>query len=120
MKRKIVPLVLLFCTGTAGAVSFDCRKAGTLVEKAICSTPLLGRLDDALAANYKGALATDIGAEARSHLKRTQLVWLKSRNACKTTACIEARYRERIDALCDYPALRGANWGCVVMSDEIH
>ena len=119
MKHLIV-LALLLGSGVATAASFNCKKAATLVEKEICANPTLGRLDDALKKNYDGALATNIGEEARREIKSSQRLWLKKRDSCKTAACIEAMYRQRIDALCDYPAISGVNWGCVVSSDEIH
>lgn len=118
--KKLTAIVLILTSGTAGAASFDCKKATTLVEKEICTSKLLSRLDDALKKNYDGSLATNIGVGARQDLRNTQRQWLKERNLCKTASCIEAKYRERIDALCDYPAISGINWGCVVTSDDIN
>jgi uncharacterized protein len=113
-------LLLIAATGSASAASFDCKKATTLVEKEICSNQTLSKLDDALNQNYGGSLSSNIGDSARQHLMKTQSEWLKERNGCKTEACIEKKYRERIDALCEYPVLSGVNWGCVVSSDEIN
>ena len=116
---KYLVILLMAITGSAGAASFDCMKATTLVEKEICSSEMLSKLDDALAENYNGALSTNIGDGALKHLKTTHRQWLKERNSCKTAACIEEKYRKRIDALCDYPAISGVNWGCVVTSEDI-
>jgi len=117
---KYLVILLMAITGSAGAASFDCMKATTLVEKEICSSEILSKLDDALEENFRGALATNIGDGALKHLKATQRQWLKERNSCKTAACIEEKYRKRIDALCDYPAISGVNRGCVVTSEDIH
>ncbi len=117
---KYFVLMLTIVCGNVSAASFNCNKAATLVENEICSNTTLSKLDDALKQNYDGALATNIGAEAMQHLKKTQRQWLKERDACKTAACIEQKYRQRIDALCDYPAISGVNWGCVITSEDIN
>ena len=119
MTRILLLPLLLLAAGSAHAASFDCKKARTSVEKQICASPTLSRLDDALEQNFGGSMATDIGDEERLHLQRTQRAWLKERNRCKTAQCIEQSYRKRIDALCDYPALTGVNWGCAVNSEDI-
>jgi uncharacterized protein len=117
---KYLAILLMAITASASAASFDCKKAATLVEKEICSSEILGKLDDAVAENYKGSLRTNLG-DGGLHLKKTQRQWLKERNSCKTPACIEEKYRERIDALCnDYPAISGVNWGCSVTNEDIH
>ena len=117
MKRIVLPLLL--AAGSVNAASFDCNKARTFVEKAICADATLGKLDEAMEKNYGGSLVTDIGAQPRRHLQRSQRTWLKTRDRCRTNACIEQAYRQRIDALCEYPAITGVNWGCAVTSDEI-
>jgi uncharacterized protein len=116
---KYLSLILLIVASNASATSFDCQKAAIWVEKEICSNDMLSRLDDALDKNYQGSLGTNIGEGALKDLKKTQLEWFKARNSCKTATCIEKKYRERIDALCNYPAISGVNWGCSATSDEI-
>jgi uncharacterized protein len=117
---KYVVFLLIAATGSTGAASFDCKKATTSVEKEICTNQILSKLDDALEQNYGGSLSSNIGDTARQHLKKTQSEWLKERNSCKTVTCIEKKYRERIEALCEYSVLSGVNWGCAVSSDEIN
>ena len=98
--------------------SFDCGKASTFSEKAICTDTLLGELDGALAENYKYMLASDVGDGARADLKTTQKKWLEERNKCADNQCLENAYRKRIDEICDYPVISGAHPICTT-SDEI-
>ncbi|MEC4590849.1 MULTISPECIES: lysozyme inhibitor LprI family protein [Nitrospirillum] len=60
----------------ARAASFDCHKATTANEKAICANPALSKLDEKLSATYKSAMAK-LPAEGQRDLKREQLAWLK-------------------------------------------
>lgn len=92
--------------------SFDCKVAANSVEKLICQTPLLGRLDAALAKNYRNIMAAEIGDGAQSDLQSTQRQWIRVRNECADAACVEAAYRSRLDAICDYPVLFGAHPPC--------
>jgi uncharacterized protein len=116
---KYLVFLSLAIAASANAASFDCQKASTFVEKEICSTEILRRLDDAMEKNYKGSLATDIGEDGWRKLKSTQRQWLKERNRCKSAACIEKTYRARIDDLCTYVPATGVNWGCVAVSEDI-
>lgn len=77
--------------------SFDCAKAGTWVEKAICSNPQLSDLDELLMASYKKALS---GASNAATLKTAQKDWLKnSRDGCQDTACLKQAYTTRLAEL---------------------
>ena len=49
-------MVLLGSSYNSYAASFDCKKAATLVEQAICSNQKLSNLDQQLATMYKKAL----------------------------------------------------------------
>ncbi len=99
--------------------SFDCSKASTYSEKAICSDSLLGKLDGALAENYKYMLASDIGDGARNDLKTTQKKWLAERNKCTNNQCLTDSYRKRVDEICDYPVISGVHPICTP-SDDIN
>lgn len=83
----------------AQAASFDCAKASSLVEKAICGESRLSELDEQLAYSYKGTAAavTDI-----NRLKAGQLAWLKSRNQCRDNSCLVNAYQRRIGELDRY------------------
>ena len=85
---------LLALPVAAGAASFDCAKAGTPVERMICSDPGVSALDQRLADAYKAASARD------AHVKESQREWLaNTRNRCGTTACLSEAYGARLDAL---------------------
>jgi uncharacterized protein len=90
---------LMFGLGTAGAASFDCAKAKSKIEQAICADPSLSDLDEYLGRYYGGAAQTlNDGA---SCLKAEQRVWVKTvRDACGTnTACLKDVYLKRLGAL---------------------
>ena len=61
---RILPFVLLSIAGiaTARAASFDCAKARTGVEKAVCADPQLSEYDERIAAAYQRALGEWNGA----------------------------------------------------------
>lgn len=96
---KVMFAVFALCavvsTG-AQAASFDCAKAGTLVEKAICSDAALSDLDSQLGRAYKATLANSTAPEP---LKAEQKSWLAKRNQCKDTACLVSAYQSRLSAL---------------------
>jgi uncharacterized protein len=115
---KYVALLAFALAGSAQAASFACGKASTFVEKSICSNKTLGALDEALAENYGYVLASDIGDGARKHLRESQRAWIKERDKCTTAYCVEALYRERVDAVCDVTVLSGVTPICTT-ADEI-
>lgn len=83
--------------------SYDCAKAVTEVERAICYVQPLADLDRRLAGTYRGALKASDGA-GREALKREQLQWLKKRETrCAIykmwVECLSRMYEERIQAL---------------------
>jgi len=97
----------------APAASFDCARAQSDVERAICGDFELGRLDRALASAYRLKLGSLDGDAARTKLRADQRQWLARRaGACpggaagRTTgeaACLAALYRQRIARLSEYP-----------------
>jgi uncharacterized protein len=99
MKRIWFLLVLL--APAAYGASFDCKKARTPVEKAICADAHLSSLDDQLAKAYRDAL--EKAADGDTALRQDQRAWLKALNASCAGAgigtCIEKRETERIQAL---------------------
>ena len=79
--------------------SFDCKRAQTQVERAICSSPQLSRLDAALARAYRDRTAA-LSESAADEVLQRQRGWLASRNRCGTNAaCLERSYRNRIAVL---------------------
>lgn len=87
----------------AFAASFDCTKAGSDIEHAICDTPALSELDSTLDNHYARAMA-DLPVDQASALRVEQRAWLKKRNACTTNAselktCLETTMKARATAL---------------------
>lgn len=105
MKLKTIARIVL-ATGLAlqmmlavAQPSFDCAKASTLVETAICQDSELGALDGTLAEHYQALLNATSGDSARQVLKKAQRTWLAKRNQCGDRSCLVRAYRERLDAL---------------------
>lgn len=118
MKKFAVLVSLALVSTVSVSASFDCRKASTFVEKAICSDSLLERLDESLSENYNDMMASNIGASARKDLRSTQRKWLSERNKCQNSKCVEKMYRKRMDEICEYPVISGVHPACTY-SDEI-
>ena len=95
-KYRLLTLSLLISVGgSAQAASFDCQKAGTETERAICADSVLSDHDQAIAENYQ-QLITTLPAEKKSVLLNTQRNWLKQRNACgNNTACLTQQLTQR-------------------------
>ena len=77
--RLLAPAFLLSGALPVGAASFDCAKATTAVEKAICAQPDLSRQDEALAQAYQQLLSR-VGKPWDERVKQSQREWLKTRN----------------------------------------
>lgn len=88
--------VLQFATNSALAASFDCRKATTFVENAICADEVLSYKDEVLGLTYQRALRAlaDPAPE-----RAAQREWLRGRNGCKDVDCIRRAYAERLGVL---------------------
>ncbi|WKL56563.1 hypothetical protein Q1W73_12820 [Asticcacaulis sp. ZE23SCel15] len=82
--------------------SFDCRKAGGVVEATICRNTSLSELDARLAFVYKDALA-GASPNRKIIIQRDQKIWLTNRNACtgrkNVSSCLDKAYRSRIGML---------------------
>jgi uncharacterized protein len=94
-------LVALAVFNTQSADSFDCRKASTAIEKAVCTDTRLKLLDSELAKNYQSA-KKQIVQEGLKALVATQRAWIAQRDLqCSTGAndCVAAQYQERNDIL---------------------
>jgi uncharacterized protein len=85
----------------AHSQSFDCRRATTVVEKAICGDAHLMQLDSALATSYR-ATAQRISPEGSKKLAESQRAWISDRDrhcATGTGDCIAEEYTERNNLL---------------------
>ena len=98
MLKRIVFIVALACFAyNANSASFDCAKASSPLEKAICSNPNLSALDDQMAQAYKDARAK---SSNQDQLKSDQIAWIKGARQCASDlACIEKSYKVRLATL---------------------
>jgi uncharacterized protein len=96
-------LTSLAAAPAATAASFDCAKAGTPTEKAICKDPAVSKLDEQVAAAFKTALTFWPAGNWKTYILTEQRNWLKDRNAiCKAdTACLKTDYERRLVYLTD-------------------
>ncbi|MEI9995347.1 MAG: DUF3298 domain-containing protein [Rhizomicrobium sp.] len=87
----------------APAASFDCGKAATTIEHAICADAALARLDRQTAEAYQYAVANAYGAPAKEAVRQVQRDWIARRNAAcsgpSPGACLVKSYRDRIAVL---------------------
>jgi len=77
MRAPAVVLLGVLLASPAFAASFDCARASTPREKAICASPRLSRMDEQLAAAYSKLLAT-VPTEARATVRQIERDWLRS------------------------------------------
>jgi uncharacterized protein len=85
-------------TAPAFAASFNCSKATSAVEKAICSSAETSDLDEYLGRYYAGARSSLKHAE--SCIVDDQRTWLRTiRDQCKTTPCLKRAYLDRLAVL---------------------
>ena len=111
------PAVVPASVAAAYKPSFECAKATNFAEKAVCADVTLGRLDGALAANYRHLLAADLGDGPRGELRAAQKAWLVERNKCADNGCLVAMYRKRIDQICDFPTAGASRPECAHADD---
>lgn len=106
MKPCLAASALILLAATP-ALAFDCGKAATAVEKAICADPGLLRLDGQLADAYAAVKAAS-SPEERKMLARSQKRWIAEREYCSggdtgIDACIAQKTRDRLSLLLGAP-----------------
>ena len=82
------------------ALAFDCTKAKTAVEKAICADPALKQVDDDLATAYS-AVRSGLEEADQKMMTISQKRWIARREACGSdgedlAACVKQRTAERL------------------------
>jgi uncharacterized protein len=102
----LIASFLLIGPAAAQVASYECEKAGTPSEQAICASASLGRKDVIVATYYdlllhlKPAVPGMAYRELDDTLRDQQRQFLATRNACGAkTSCLEQRHDERIMAL---------------------
>lgn len=87
----------LMASGQGYAASFDCTKASTDVEKMICGSEKLSKLDEKLALIYKKLLKY---RKNRILTTEEQKTWLGTvRNNCSDEECLSDMYEARVERL---------------------
>lgn len=89
----------LFQAEVSPAAGFDCARASSSQEKAVCADPGLSALDGQLQARYQALMAQGDPA-AKDRLRQQQGGWLRDvRDRCGDGDCLLAAYRSRLSAL---------------------
>jgi uncharacterized protein len=82
---------------TADAASFDCSQTGTRVEKMICASAELSRLDGDLAQQYGSLIRSTTHPDT---VRSEQRAWVHDvRDRCSDKACLISAYKARIEQL---------------------
>lgn len=103
MKKSAVAIIttlgVCLLSTYANSASFDCKKATTWVEKTICESTELSKLDEAMAKKYKNDLINESNdKDSKDWVIYEQRTWLKfQRNTCKDTSCLIREYEEYIE-----------------------
>lgn len=101
----VLAALLLPLSALGAQPSFDCAKAQSSAEEAVCASGSLAALDRETARLYKLAIAgPHASQESRAHLKTIQRGWIKGRDDCwkagaGLNACVAASYVLRIHEL---------------------
>jgi len=111
VKYPVLGLVFFAFTCVTHAASFDCKKAQSKMEKAICDNAKISKLDEELAENYQSAKGK-LSAEAQKVFVAGQRSWVKflstscftdsqAKPASKEDAaqCLETEYKARVAGL---------------------
>lgn len=78
---------------SSAAASFNCAKASSGVERAICNSPQLSNLDDKVAALYKSVRDQ---SPYPNQILNEQRAWIQWRESCMTLGCVQLAYQSRI------------------------
>jgi len=85
--------------------SFDCSRARTRGEIAVCNDPSLASLDRQMAGQYNAAIS-EADSTQRRLLQRTRDRFLSYRDRCTNDECVANTYRSRIREIQDIMAGR--------------
>ena len=96
---KVLFTVLIYLMSSAHllAASFDCSRAASVTEKAICSDAELSKLDETMSAVYAKVYAVN------PDIKANQRDWVKSTKQCADSPnlvnCLKETYKNRLSGL---------------------
>ena len=78
---------------------YDCTRADTAAEIAVCDNPGLNRMDEDMAVLYR-SLLNQLPPRRANSLRDDQRSWLIARDSCGADVrCLRARYQERMARL---------------------
>ncbi len=83
---------------TAGP-SFDCARATARADRLVCADPQLSAMDRKIVAAYQSALQHAGNPTAADPIRHAQIVWVRAKMRCSTTACLQHLYTQRLAAL---------------------
>ena len=76
------------------ATSFDCNEATNTVERMICGDRILAMSDGAMGEQL-WFMKRELSAHQWANVIHSQRRWLKARNACGDSKCVETAYEQR-------------------------
>lgn len=85
---------------SSASPSFDCGKARTGGEIAVCGDPRLSALDRRMASQFRSALA-DASPQQRVILNQTRDSFLRYRDQCPDSSCVAETYQGRMREIRD-------------------
>ena len=95
----VAAILLMFSASAASAASFDCFRARTADEHAICNDRALNDKDVELTTRYTMVLQL-LAMGMRGDLQDEQRTWLAQRRTCGASrACIARLYDQRISRI---------------------
>ena len=100
-------LCAIFLSVPARAASFDCAKARSPDERAVCASRNLSEMDVEMAVRFE-TLTGLVAMGTRSDMGDAQKAFLRQRRQCgANTGCLTALYQARIGVLkSEYAALK--------------
>lgn len=105
LKGLLAAAVLTAAAATAAPAfaqttpSFNCKRARTFVEKAICQNPSLAAKDRRMSRLYfdlRARLRDEGYPQDARELQDSQRTWLARRDRCQTMGCLTRAYDDRI------------------------
>lgn len=93
--QLILSAVFMFASDMVWAASFDCNKAVSATDRRICASPQLQKLDEHMGKLYEQRA---VGADADAW-RADQRAWLRLRDRCDDTGCLQRVYLERLTVL---------------------
>lgn len=106
----VVSAVATLAASSALSASFDCTKATTKNEKAICADPQMSKMDEEMAKAYQSARQTFPDSQP---LARSQVGWLRQMQSCFDNECLQKGYRRRLEELRGTAAAYGSPGTCI-------